>query len=292
MSADTHDTPRPLGEISQEPNKLDQFLERHHKSLIALAAILVLAAAAYIIHREMKKGSEHEAGAALTQADDMAAYQKIIKDHPGTAAAGSADLLLADKQWADGQQDTAIETLKKFLAGSPDHAAASTARASLGSKLSSQGKNDEAVKVFEELASSGENGGFLAPYALLSLGDIARTAGDTAKAEEYYLRAQNEYASSTFANTAISRLALLKAKPPVEIDPPPAPAEPAPSEDPTNLIPAPSIPGLLPTPETPVEPAAPAPAPAETAPEPAPAPAESAPSTEPAPAEPSPAPKP
>lgn len=272
MSADTHDTPRPLGEISQAPNPLDQFLERHHKSLIALAVVIALGAVAYITVREIRRSAETDAGTALLQANDLSSLQKLIKENPETAAAGSAEILLADKQWTEGQQDAAVETLKKFLAAKPAHPANGTARASLGSKLASQGKTADATKVFEDLITA-ENGDFLAPFALLSLGDIARAAGDTAKAESYYLRAQNDYPQSTFGNRATSRIALLKAQPPVEIAPPPAPApspEAAP-DAPTNLIPAPVLPPASPpVPVAPVEPPAPAPSPT-------PAPTESSP---------------
>lgn len=291
MSADTHDSSRPLGEISQAPNALDEFLERNHKKLIILGVIGALAAAGYVLHREIEKGAERASGAALIQADDLASLQKIIKDHPETAAAGSAEILLADKQWQDGQQDASIATLRKFISEKTEHPALATARASLGSKLASQGKADEATKVFEELAAD-PKGDFLAPFALVSLGDIARSAGNTAKAEEYYLKAQNEYPESTFANSASRRVGLLKAKPPVEIDPPPAPPEnaaPIP-EAPTNLLPAPGLltdpaPTPAPVPEAPVAPENPAPEPQAPAPA---APSEPA----PAPAEPSPAPKP
>ncbi|HVJ46863.1 MAG TPA: tetratricopeptide repeat protein [Luteolibacter sp.] len=274
MSADTHDTPRPLGEISQAPNALDQFLERHHKSLIALAVVIALGAVAYITVREIGRSAEKDAGIALLKADDLSSLQKLVKDNPDTAAAGSAEILLADKQWNEGQQGPAVETLQKFLASKPDHPANGTARASLGSKLASQGKSADAAKVFEELLAA-ENGDFLAPFALISLGDLARAAGDSAKAESYYLRAQNDFPQSTFGNRATSRIALLKAKPPVEIEAPPAPA-PAP-EAPTNLIPAPAIPGLTPAPEAPVAPVEPAP----TAPSPAPVPNESSPAPKP-----------
>lgn len=278
MSADTHEPVRPLGEISQAPNALDQFLERHHKSLIALGVVIALGAAAYITVREIGKSAERDAGSALIQADDLPSLQKLIKDNPKTAAAGSAEILLADKQWTDGQQDAAIGTLRNFIASKPEHPAIGTARASLGSKLASQGKTGDATTVFEELIAS-EQSDYLAPYALIALGDLARTAGDTEKARNFYNRAQNEYPQSTFGNSAGTRIALLDAKPPVEIEPPPAPA-PAPgaaSDAPSNLIPAPSIPGLAPAPEAPAAPAEPAPA----APSPAPVPNESTPAPKP-----------
>ena len=61
------------------------------------------------------------------------------------------------------------------------------------------------------------------PYALISLGDIAKVAGDLEKAEASYSRVKTDFSESSFAETANRRIATLKAKPPVEIAPPPSP---------------------------------------------------------------------
>lgn len=278
MSADSSSaTPRPLGEISQAPAAFDQFMDRNQKKLIVLAVLIAIAAAVAIVWRGLQQSHEHTAGSALTQADDQASLQKLIKEYPKTAAAGSARVLLAEKQWEEGQQDASIATLKEFLSDNQEHPALATAQASLGSKLASQGKTDEAATVFQQLVDN-EKARNLAPFALLSLGDLAKAAGDTSKAEGFYQRAQNEFPDSTFANNASRRISLLKAKAPVEIDAPPAPPEaPAPAA-PENLIPglnlAPAAPESAPAPVAPAPaPEAPAPAPAPVEPAPAPAPA-------------------
>ena len=273
MSDASSATPRPLGEISQEPAALDQFLERNQKKLLILVILVVIGAGAYIVQRGLKTSAETDAGGVLSQADDLPTLQKILKDYPNTAAAGSAKVLIADKQWTEGQQDAAIATLTGFIAANPEHPAVPTAQASLGSKLASQGKKDEAAAVLQKLADS-ESGRFLAPYALLSLGDLASASGDNTKAEAFYQKAQNEFPDSTFGNTAIKRLALLKAKAPAEIEPPPAPATPpgavAPASGTIEGLPgisAPPAPGLPPVIEVPAAPAAPSvPAPTEPAP--------------------------
>jgi len=289
MSADSHETPRPLGEISQEPSAFDQFMDRNQKNLMILALVLVIAAAVFTIYRAVQKSHRHTAGAALSEADDLPSLQKIVKDYAETPAGGSARLLLAEKQWTDGQQDDAISTLRAFISEQSEHPALATAKASLASKLASQGKADEATKEFQEIVDGGESTRFLAPYALVCLGDLAKNAGKTDEARKFYERAQNEYPGTGYSNSASGRIALLGAKAPVEIGAPPAPT-PAPgdaSAPPANLFPAP---GLTPAaPEAPA-PSAPAPAPEAPAPEtpaPAPAPESSAPAPEaPAPAKP------
>ena len=243
MSADRQEPPVPLAEISQGPNAFEEFLDRNQKNLIILAILLVIATAALVIYRGIEKSRQDTAGVALNKADDLASLQAVISEHPDTNAALSAEVLLADRQWTDGQQDAAIETLRAFVAANPDHPAYPAAQASLGSKLMIQGKSEDATRIFLELVDE-PKARYVAPYALISLGDMARVAGDLDKAEASYKRVASDFSESPFVETATKRIATLKAKPPVEIEPPPAPEATAPSAPTTSgsIIPSPAPP--------------------------------------------------
>lgn len=266
MPEDTSDTPQLLGEISHGPSAFEQFLDRNQKGLIVVSILAALAGGGVVVYRGIKTSKERDAGALLLKAEDLAALQSIGKDYPGTAASGSASILLAEKQWSEGQQDAAIDTLKSFVQSNPEHPAWPTAQASLGSKLMSQGKTGDAEAAFQSLISS-PSGKFLAPYALTQLGDIAKLAGDIEKARGFYEKAKADYATNNFSsNLAGQHLLNLTAKPPVEID---APPPPPPAEDvkPANLgdlqglgQPSPGLP-FAPEPAAPEIPAPEAPAP-------------------------------
>ncbi len=230
MSADLKESPVPLAEISQGPNAFEAFLDRNQKGLIVFAILLALGAIAAVIYRGVERSRQETAGAALTKAADLAALQAVADDHADTIAAGSALVLLADSQWADGKKDEAVGTLQKFIAASPTHPAIPTAKASLGTKLMEQGKTGDAAKILEELASD-PAARFIAPFALISLGDISKAAGETDKAEASYNKVKSDFPESSFADMATKRLAILKAKSPVEIDPPPASEKPADAAD-------------------------------------------------------------
>jgi hypothetical protein len=256
MAADLPESPTPLAEISQGPSAFEQFLDKNQKNLIILTILLAIGAAALVVYRGIEKSREESAGAELNKAADLAALQAVVKDHADTHAASSALILMADRQWSDGQQDAAITTLREFIAANPEHPAFSTARASLGAKLMAQGKTADAVPLFEEIAND-PKARFIAPYALISLGDIAKLAGDLDKAEASYSRVKKDFADSSFVDTANKRIAALKAKPPVEVEPPPAPA---PAENTGAASPPVVTPSIEATPA--------APAPAEPAPQP------------------------
>ena len=262
MPADLPETPVPLAEISQGPNAFEEFLDRNQKNLVILAILLALGAAALVVYRGIEKSRQDTAGAALNKASDLASLQAVVNEHAGTTAAGSAMVLLADRQWSEGQQDAAIQTLQSFIASAADHPALPTARASLGSKLMTQGKAPEATKVFQAILDDPQ-GRFIAPFALISLGDISSAAGDLEKAEASYARVKTEFPESGFVDTATKRIANLKAKPPVEIEAPPAPkTEAAPAAPaPIEITPAPAAPveatpapvEITPAPATPQE---------------------------------------
>jgi predicted negative regulator of RcsB-dependent stress response len=270
MPADPKESSAPLAEITQGPSAFELFLDRNQKNLVILSILLALGAAALVVYRGIEDSRQKTAGEALSKAADLAALQSVVGDHPGTHSSQSAMILLADSQWTAGQQDAAIETLRKFIAASPDHPAAPTAKGSLGSKLMTQGKSADAAKVFEEIVDS-PSARYMAPYALISMGDIAKAAGDLEKAETTYKRVKTDFSESSFSNEASKRIANLKAKPPVEIAPPPKPA--AAPADPTAAIKAALPPGATITPAdptaanpgitiTPAPPAAETPAPA------------------------------
>lgn len=260
MSADLKESPVPLAEISQGPNAFEAFLDRNQKGIIVFAILLAIGAVIAVVYRGVETSRQQTAGAALNKAEDLASLQAVVDGHADTVASGSAMVLLAESQWNDGKKDEAVGTLLKFIAASPSHPAVPTAKASLGSKLMAQGKSSDATKVFEKLAAD-PAARFIAPFALISLGDIARAAGEIEKAESSYSKVKMDFPESSFADTAAKRLSFLKAKPPVEIEPPPAPAAPAAPANPADAIQSSLPPGVTVTPSVPLT----------TAPEPAPA---------------------
>jgi predicted negative regulator of RcsB-dependent stress response len=241
MSADLKESSAPLAEISHKPNGFEEFLDRNHKAIAVFAVLLVIAAIALVISRGIETSRQEAAGAALLKADNSAAYQAVVDEHAGTTAGGSAMVLLAETQWEENKKDESIATLRDFIAAYSGHAALPSAKASLGAKLMAQGKTGDASAVFEEVAAD-PAGRYIAPYALVSLGDIAKADGDHEKARAAYIKVTTEFSTSSFADTASRRLAILDTQAPVEVDAPPA-TEFAPGAG-DNDIPAFTLPGM------------------------------------------------
>jgi len=220
-----------LGEISQGPGAFESFLDQHHKKILVLGLLAALGVAGYVVKEGIDEGRETAGGNALHQADDLASLQGILKNHGDSRAAGSAAMLLAEKQWSEDQKDAAISTLRQFIDSAADHPAKPSARVSLGSKLAEQGKSGEAADVFRVLANDRLSGAHLAPFALIGLGDLAQAAGNTEEAEAHFTRVRDEFATSPFSDAAIRRLLFLKSDLPVLIDPPQPEPEPEPEPE-------------------------------------------------------------
>lgn len=203
---------------------------------MVLGVVIALAAGTWIVMKGMKESKAIGAGEDLSKAESLADLLEVPKKHEGTPAAGSAAILISSKQWDSGEQDAAIETLRKFIAANPEHPALPTAKASLATRLMQQGKPDEASTIFREVAD-GANSRFLAPYALVSLGDIDKAAGKTKEAEASYKRVTEEFKGSPFSSLADQHLKLVNFKMPTEIEAPPAPVAPPTGEFKPDLSP-------------------------------------------------------
>jgi predicted negative regulator of RcsB-dependent stress response len=190
--------------------------------MIVLGVVLLIAAAGWIVVRGMKSEAEEKAGGILVKSEGLSQLQALVKDQPDTAAAGSAQLVIAAKQWDALDQDGAVETLRSFISSKPKHPGVISAKASLASRLMQQGKKDEAEKLFSELAGD-PAAKYIAPYALISLGDMQKADGKLDEAEQSYKKAQSDFGTNPLANQAAQRLKMLRFKSPTEIDAPPAP---------------------------------------------------------------------
>ena len=217
--ADSPAEPRPIAEISHGPSASEQFLEKNQKLLIIIAILLAIVAAGIVIKRGMDDAANLAAGAALTDATDIAAMQDVTKNHANTPTAASAAVLLSDLQWEQGQQSAALETLKAAIAAHPDHPATVPARARLAARLREQGDSAGAKELFKALADD-PGASWIAPYALVSLAEIAREEGDAAQTRSLIEDANTRDTQGYFSNTASRLGRFVEFQAPVEIDPP------------------------------------------------------------------------
>lgn len=216
--------PSPIAEISHGPSAFESFLDDHQKKLMILGVVAALGMAGWVVKEGIREGAYRAAGTDLAGASDLASLEEVVKNHAATPSAASASVLLSDAQWEQGQQDASLATLREEIAANPEHPATAPARARLAARLNEQGKTAEAKAAFQDILDQ-PTASYYAPYALISLGHIAKAEGDVEKAKQLYTRAGEGYPDNRLASNAGEANLFADFEMPEEVDPPEPPAE-------------------------------------------------------------------
>jgi len=291
----------PHGAHIAEKSAVDQFLDRHFRTLIlgvvALAVVIIIG----LILKQRAHEADIVAATAATEAKTPEDCELVVAAHPGTTAAGNALLKKASLLWDQNKKDSSVAVLRDFLAKFSSHPFRVQALSSLATRLESMGNTDEAKKLYEQIQSEFPNDA-MSGLAQIRLGDILWQQGKEAEAEKLYAELPRKFPGSPFFDDHQSRLEWIGAglptkeveapKPPPASLAAPAPGAAAPRPNPAASLTAPS--SLIPPAPKPVTPPPapkPAPKPAVSAPVQVPAsPAPAVPAAKPTPAAPATAP--
>lgn len=277
----------PVAQFDWSQSPFESFLEQHFKKLLIGLLAIGVGVGGWLVLRQQAERKAIAEAQAFTGSETLDDYKKVIANHPGTVAAGSAQLMIANLLAQNNDAAGAIEELKKFSAGYPTHPMAD--HAAFRSAVLAAEKDGAAAGVtqYDTFINQFPNSPFRA-LAQLRKADALVTSGKRDEAIAIYESIQKD--NSLYANPVLAeakeRIAQVKLKPPVEVEfvpeptPPPSAAAPA-GTPPSGLdfeAPAPTET----TPPTlsidPTTPPPPAPAPGAEAPTavpetPAPAPA-------------------
>ena len=231
----------------------DVFWERYKKEVMAVLILALLAGAGFGGYKIYSDRQANAAASMLASAKTAADFQKVISDYPGTAAGGSAYLLLADAQRNEKKFNEANTTLQTFLDKFPKHELVGTARLATAGNLEALEKKDEALAAYQRLVAADPHG-FTAPVALYSQIHLLKEKKQIEEARRVCETIMTQYRESRLAADAAYQLRLLK------VD-----EAPASSPSPTVAAPPPAAPSAPP----PAQSAAPAAPPVPKAPQPA-----------------------
>jgi predicted negative regulator of RcsB-dependent stress response len=218
--------PTTLSTADTAPER-DVFWERYKKEVMAVLIIALLAVAGYGGYRLYSDRQANAAATLLASAKTAPDFQKVISEYPGTAAGGSAYLLLADAQRNEKKFSEANATLQTFLDKFPKHELAGTARLAMAGNLEAMGRKDDALTAYQRLVS-GDPHGFTAPIALYSQIHLLKEKKQIAEARIVCETIKSQYPQSRLAADAEYQLHLLKVDNPPVAPPPPPPAIAAP----------------------------------------------------------------
>ena len=211
------------------------FWDRYKRGVLGALFFALLALAAFAGYRYYTYRHDTAAASSLASAKTAAELQKVISDYPGTTAAGSAHLLLAEAQRKEKKFTEANATLQAFLDKYPKHEMTGTARLAMGANLEDMGKKDDALTVYQRLAASDPHS-FTAPVALYSEIHLLKEKNQIEEARRVCETILTQYRESRLAGEVQRQLRMLKGgtepKPSIQ----PGPAAPAV----TAVVPAPA----------------------------------------------------
>jgi TolA-binding protein len=227
----------------------DVFWERYKKEVMAVLILALLAGAGFGGYKIYSDRQANVAASMLASAKSAADFQKVISEYPGTAAGGSAYLLLADAQRNEKKFSEANTTLQTFLDKFPKHELVGTARLAIAGNLEALGKKDEALAAYQRLVATDPQG-FTAPIALYSQIHLLKEKKQIVEARRVCETIMTQYRESRLAPEAAYQLRLLKVEdapassPSPTVAPPPAaaPSAPPPAQS--------AAPGAPPAPKT------------------------------------------
>jgi predicted negative regulator of RcsB-dependent stress response len=196
---------RPVAEIEVGPTKHEQFLDRNYKKVILGVLACGLIFGGYVIYDGLKTDKVNQAGASLISAFqpdgtlNLSQLQKVQTDFRGTNAAETSAYLQGLALWGQGNEDEGNKQMEAFIQNTSDSALKSQASAILGCHYMRAGKNDDAKRCFKFTVDSADQ--LYSPLALISLGDMARSAGNADEAKTYYAELLQKYPDSVYANS-------------------------------------------------------------------------------------------
>jgi hypothetical protein len=256
--------------------------------VVALIGVAVWGAFLFMEYRK-RAGSEE----ALVNAKTTVDFRKVSTDWPGTPAAGTATIRLAEELRKEGKAAEAADALRDFLAKYPVHPLRVGASHALAASLETAGKLDEALAAYQQFGTAHGRSAF-APLAAIGQARVLLAKDKPEEAQKILESVEQKYQGSPFVFEARQLLDEIKNAAGKKTGGSPRPTPP-PTPAPSPLVPGvpPPTPGLkiegsVPTPKPPDAPATPTTPPATPA-TPATAPATpavppAAPATPPAPA--------
>jgi len=175
--------------------KAVEWTKSHRNPLIAGAAIVVVVAASvwFMVTAQQRKEVFAAAGLsnarAIADAGNLALaasdLSQLVLTYGGTAAGEEAVILLAQIRLSEGQTESAIEELSRFIESGPSDQFRAAAYGLLGNSLDQAGRYAEAADAFRNAASAAWYDFLRAEY-LIEVGRLSELAGDTSAAVAAY----------------------------------------------------------------------------------------------------------
>lgn len=186
------------------------FWDQYKLPIIAAILILVLSGLGFAGYQLYQQRQSSAAATLLAKAKTQPDFEQVISRYPGSDAAASAYLLLAQDQRAAKKYADANATFRKFIDQFPKHELAPTAWMGVAGNLESLGKSDEALSTYQRLVNEYPQS-FNAPLALLAEVPLLKAKGRPDEARRACETILSQYRDSILMSEALREMQTLPA---------------------------------------------------------------------------------
>lgn len=197
--------------INEALSSSEQFLEKNQKKILYGLLALVVVVSIFLAYHYLYKLPRNEKAqeaifvgeryfqngedslAIFGNGNDYIGFEGIIKKYSGTKTADLAHAYAGISYNRMGNDEKALEHLKKFDGG--DLLITPAITGSIGDVYMNMGKVNEAISQFEKAAKNADNN-MLTPYFLKKAGLAYLTNNNSAKAIEIFNKIKEEYMNS------------------------------------------------------------------------------------------------
>ena len=186
MSSPSPAAPVTVPEAPQS-SSFEAFLEKNFRNICYAVLAIMVGVAVYSILRYRNHQAELEAATAAMAAKTVEDFDIVIQKYKGSAAAGNAVLMKARQLWEQNKKDSAVGSLRDFVANYKSHPFYVQGLLALATRLEAMGANEakEADGLFEQIVRDHKDSE-VAGLAQLRVADRLWAQGKQDEAKKLY----------------------------------------------------------------------------------------------------------
>jgi len=177
--------------------------------ILTYSGIIVTALAIFAIVQLVDYRRTQGSRGLYEQAKTAADFQAVIKQYPGTPAAGDAALRLGALLREENKFDESAAVLRNFVEKYPEHPLAAGGWTSLGATYETQGKLDDALQANANAIAKYPEA-YTTPIAMMAQARIYLAKGKKDDARRTYQDVAGRFQQSIYGRQALRELHFLK----------------------------------------------------------------------------------
>jgi tetratricopeptide (TPR) repeat protein len=188
----------PAAEPSSSSIDREVFWLLHKQKILAGAAALLAILLGYGIYLGIQALQTQKAEQAYATANSIDAWRAVIRQFPGSMAAGNASLRIAMKLRDDGKLPDSDAAYESFVHDFPKHPLAVNGYMGRAANAEAENNPDKALEQYRELTTRFPNT-YQAPMALFLQGRLTEAKGQLKEAQQLFERVVQRYSNSVAA---------------------------------------------------------------------------------------------